>query len=352
MSREPSEPARTPNSTELAKHLGVSRWTVSRVLNGHDDVSPKTRERVMNAIEELGFRPSVLARGLRGGRTGVIGISFQELDSPILARKVSLLQRRLREAGQRGILELSSGDRDAEITSLQHFLDFRVDAIVLFGTRLSDREAIIREILARGIPLLAADPESALPVPTIRLDREEAMRQCVRHLLDFGHRRFVLLGMTSDPMYGPVRMRGLQVALREHGINPDEALHLLGETKSDLWTYDYGHRLGQEWMDLPTPPTAAIALNDRIAIGAMRALKQRGRRVPDEFSIIGFDNLEISQWTEPSLTTVSQETTQSTQAIVNNLQKLLGNDKGQKAARSQTIIPRLLVRDSTGPAVG
>ncbi len=350
MSKKPVEPSRSPTSSELAEHLGLSRWTVSRVLNGHDDVSPKTRARVMSAVEELGFRPSVLARGLRGGRTGVIGISFQELESPILARKVSLLQRRLREVGQRGILELNSGDIRAETTTLQHFLDFRVDAIVLFGTRLADNQPIIQEILTRGIPLLAADPEFDLPVPTVRLDREEAMRLCIKHLLDLGHRRFALLGLNSDPIYGPVRMRGLQVALRENGINPADALQVVDGPKSDLWTYEYGHRLGQQWMDLPNPPTAAIGLNDRIAIGAMRAVRERSKRVAEDFSIIGFDNLEISQWTDPALTTVSQETTQSTQAIVDNLQKLIGNRKADGAARSMTIVPHLLVRQSTGPA--
>jgi DNA-binding LacI/PurR family transcriptional regulator len=340
-------PARgNPNSSELAKHLGLSRWTVSRVLNGHDDVSPKTRDRVLEAIKELGFRPSVLARGLRGGRTGVIGISFQEIESPILAKKVGMLQRHLREAGQRGILELSGGNRDAEVTALQHFIDFRVDAIVLFGSRLSAQDGIVREMLSRGLPVLAVDPENELPMPTIRLDREEAMHQCLRHLHELGHRRFALLGINGDPVYGPVRLRGLRQALLEVGLDADSALVDVGGPNRDLWSYDYGHQLGRQWQDLPDPPRAAIALNDRIAIGAMRALRERGRRLPEDFSIIGFDNLEIGLWTDPPLSTISQETTQSTLAIVENLRLLL--DDGGKVPDSQTIVPRLLVRGSTG----
>lgn len=340
--------AGTPNSSQLAEHLGLSRWTVSRVLNGHNDVSAKTRDRVLEAIEELGFRPSVLARGLRGGRTGVIGISFQEIESPILAKKVGLLQRHLREAGQRGILELNGGDRVAEITTLQHFIDFRVDAIVLFGSRLSPDDSIVREMLARSLPVLAIDPEFDLPVPTIRLDREDAMSQTVQHLLALGHKRFALLGINSDPIYGPVRRKGLCDALETAGLDPADVLVDVGEPNRDLWSYDYGHHLGARWMDLPTPPTAAIALNDRIAIGAMRALRDRGRRLPEDFSIVGFDNLEIGLWMDPPLTTVSQETTQSTQAIIDHLGLLL--DEGKEVPATQTIVPRLLVRGSTGPA--
>ena len=337
-----------PNSSQLAEHLGLSRWTISRVINGHTDVSEKTRERVLRAIEDLGFRPNVHARGLRGGRTGVIGISFQEIESPILAKKVGMLQRQIRQAEFRGILELNGGDRDAEVATLQHFIDFGVDAIVLFGTRLRPDVAIIREILSREIPVLAIDAEFNLPVPTIHLDRQAAMSQVIHHLHAFGHERFALLAIGSDPIYGPRRMLGIAEALRMLKLDAEEALVHLGKPSTDLWSYDFGHSLGMEWMALPDPPSAAIALNDRIAIGAMKAVRESGFRVPEDFSIVGFDNLEIGQWTDPPLTTVSQETTQSTQVIVEVLNELL---EGAKPASPEPriIVPSLMIRESTGP---
>lgn len=342
----PPKPA-NPNSHQLAEHLGLSRWTISRVLNGHSDVSEKTRKRVMDAVAELGYRPNVLARGLRGGRTGVIGISFQEIESPILAKKVGRLQRTLREAELRGILELNGGNREAEISSLQHFIDFGVDAIVLFGSRLDPTVPIIREILARQLPVLAIDPEFQLPVPTISLDRGTAMAQVIQYLRMLKHEQFVLLGLNSDPIYGPLRETGIRNAILGSGFQPEDVLISLGKPRTDLWSYEYGHSLGKEWMELPNPPHAAIALNDRIAIGAMRAVSEAGHRIPEDFSIVGFDNLDIGLWTAPSLTTVSQETTVSTRVIVEMLHQLLA-DGETDSSEKRVILPKLIVRGSTG----
>ena len=208
MCPDPSKPV-FRSTGDLAAHLGISRWAVSRVLNGQPGVSESTRQRVEALVAESGFQPNRMARGLRGGTTGLVGVLFQELESPALARKAAQLQQRLRDAGFRALIELSAADQRWEEETLRHFMSLRVDGVVLVGTTLPVDHTLLRQLARQAIPAVVVDPAQALSMTTVQLDRAEAIAEAVRHLHGLGHRKFALLGIESDPILGPQRLRGI-----------------------------------------------------------------------------------------------------------------------------------------------
>jgi len=342
---------RITSTTELAKHLGLSRWTVSRVLNHHPDVSEKTRKQVEEAIKDLGFRPNLLGRGLRGSSTGIVGVSFQEMESPIRAKKVSVLQHLMRECGLRAVMEISSGDPEQEATILDDFLALHVDGIILFGSLLTKTHPVWKRIDEAQPKLLSIDPIAEIGGAMLQLDRSTVMGELLKHLHGLGHRKFALLGMGHDPLYGPPRLKGLREASLELGMRFEEHFQIHDIPESLDLSYEAGARLAKKILQTAKPyPTAIITLNDCHAIGAMHLLKERGYRIPEDFSIAGFDDIAVSAWTDPPLTTVSQRPEKFMQAVVDAYHRSGSHQETvQPAVRFKA---RFVERASTGPRQG
>lgn len=343
----PPLPEKRIQSTEdLAHHLGLSRWTVSRVLNGHDGVHAKTRERVLSTIAELDFRPNAMARGLRGGKTGLIGVCFQEIESPILAKKVSTLQSLLREEGLRGVLELTSGDTRLEADIIHHFISLKVDGIILIGSTLEAEHSVFQAAREAQIPLIAVDPVHPLPVRRIILKRQYSMQLVLEHLHAQGLRQFALLGLENDAVYGQERIKGLRSAAVKLGLNYEQDFNSYVDAHVPDWSYDYGYSLGQRLVATQRGPLGVIALNDRIAIGAMQAMREAGRSIPQDYAVVGYDALEISEWSHPPLTTVSQESPALMSVAVTATKHI--TDRDTAGCDEVTYIkPRLIRRAST-----
>jgi len=346
MDKSTSKSAGIPGHIEgtagLAAYLGVSRWTVSRVLNGQPGVKEETRERVLEAIDELGFEPNRMARGLKGARSGLIGVSFQDLETLILAEKSNALQKLLREAGYRGLFEMPGTDLKLQEEVIRHFLSIQVDGIVLIGSTLGPGSSVWDLASVRDCPLVAVDPREALGIPTVNLDRSRAMEEIYYTLYEAGHRRIGLLGLGSDDMYQNPRRAGLEQAISVLGAT--EGLleyNLSGYSHQD---YGYGAALAEACLSSDIElPTGLICLSDRIAIGALRTFQERGLRVPEDVSIIGFDNLPEGNWTRPRLTTYDQ-----------NIDGLMGSAMEALMARmeGEDVSPkmcsgRLVIREST-----
>ncbi|NDV62131.1 LacI family transcriptional regulator [Puniceicoccales bacterium CK1056] len=348
---EPTPKADTSASTVqgtagLARHLGVSRWTISRVLNGHDGVKEETRKRVLAAVEDLGFEPNKLARGLRGVPSGLVGVSFPHLEAMVLAAKSQVIQQELKKAGYRAMFEMPEGDPDVEEAVVRHFLSINVDGIVLIGSTLEVDSPVFKEVKERGVGIVAVDPRHALPIPRVSLDRGKAMEIKLRHLHELGHKKIAVLGLSSDDMYQGIRKRGLRRAAGNLGLDFKKDLQFIDEPGYDQQNYKFGSLLARKVLEMGKGgPTALFCLNDRIAIGAMRGLQEAGKKIPQDYSIIGLDNLPETAWTNPPLTTVDQ-----------NIGKLM--EKGQKALWTRDkslkpphykVEPILVVRKSTGP---
>lgn len=346
MAKKSEEESNIRSVGDFAKFLGLSRWTVSRILNGHSGVHEDTRKRVMDEIHRLGFQPNMMARSLKGAKNGLIGVCFQEIESPILARKISALQASLHSRGLRAVMEITSGVAQAERDIINHFFSLRVDGVILIGSELSREDPIFSRIARESMPVVTVDAANDIPLPKVELDRRMAMLLALRHLQQRGHSSFALLGLESDPVYGLRRIEGLKVASVKLGLDADSCFLSLKDNRTD-WSYKYGFDMAQELLQLENPPRGIIALNDRVAIGAMKAIKEWGYSIPKDFSVVGFDNLEVGQWTEPTLTTVGQNVSELIEQAVVLVQNLVSEENKTEEMPAVTVQPKLIVRNSS-----
>jgi len=337
------------DTAALARHVGLSRWTVSRVLNGHPGVLPQTVERVHAAMAEVGFKPSTLARGLRGGRTGIVGVCFQELESPILARKVALLQQALRGLGYHALIELTNGDQELERAALGNFLALRAEGVVLIGSRLTEADPAVAACERDGKPIVWVDPEKRVAGEQLAIDRARSMRLVLDHLHGLGHRRFAVLGIDPRDPFGAFRWPAFERHRKRLKIPQADTVSLYtpGHTVHD---YEYGRTLAEQLLGAAgAMPTAIIALNDRVAIGAINRLREAGWETPRDVSVAGYDNLAISAHFPPPLTTVDQCADRLMREAAERLVLRLGPDAPAAPGARRSIQPRLIERASTAP---
>lgn len=300
----------------------------------------------MQAIDKFGFEPNRMARGLRGAPSRLIGVCFQQLEAPILARKNAVLQKHLRAHEYRGIFELTDGDQNMEATIIRHFLSVNVDGIVLVGSLLGEDDPVIEQLLRVGMPVVAVDPIHSLPFPQVLLSRKNAMASKLQHLFERGHRKFAVLGVESDDLYREARLAGLKLACERYGIDYEKDIISLDQPGYDSQDYSYGAALARKLLELRDRPTGLIALNDRIAIGAIRTLQEAGFDIPLHFSIVGFDNLEMSAWAHPALTTIDQRIENMMSTTTQTLLQAIAQD-GEGQAAQVWIEPLLVERAST-----
>ena len=346
--------SKTPLNTTaaLARHLGISRWTVSRVLNGHSGVKEETVRKVQQAIRDLDFQPSALARGLRGGQTATVGVCFQDLDSPVMAMRAASLQQRLREEGYHTVIELSGTSTELERGAIRRFIGHRVDGIVLIFSRLAADDPAIRLLEREKTPCFWVDPENPVPGDKVQLDRARSMKLVLEHLTGLGHRRFALLGIDPNNRFGALRIPGLKQYAPEFGLDFERDFTLVfhpGETKH---TFEYGYELAGEFIErcAGNLPTSIISLNDRIAIGAINRLREDGIRVPEDISVVGYDNIAVAEHFFPTLTTVDHQTDRMMDLAVRGLLERLDPGNTDAPPRESSVHPKLIIRKSTGAA--
>ncbi len=334
------------STKDLAAHLGLSRWTVSRVLNGHPEVKEETRRRVLDAARELGFSPNAMARGLRGGSTGLVGVCFQEIESPALAKKTAFLQQQLRAMGFQGMIELTEGEPNLEESVLRHFLSLKSDGIILVASTLKADNPTINYLIKANVPTVLIDPIHELPFPSIHLDRVRIMEKLIDHLWERNHRQFALLGIESDLVLGQHRTEGIRRGVEKHGASYDDCVTSYVEEGFGFQDYGYGYSLAKTVLSRDDKATAWVAMNDRLAIGAMTYLKEQGIRVPEDLAVVGFDNLDISPWFDPPLTTVDHVIPKIFREAVATLIQQIQSPSYEDPVK-EWILPEIIVRKTS-----
>ena len=329
------------STAALAKHLGLSRWTVSRVLNGHGGVSEKTVERVREAMQKSGFEPNLYARSLRGGRTRTLGVCIQEMDSPSLSQKVGNLQALFRDRDYHCLLELTNRNHSLEEQVLRHFLNLKVDGIVGIGTCLSPASSLIEELKASGIPVMLVDPETVLPFPTVEVDRSGATESMMNLLWTSGHRSFGFAGFDPDYAYSARRLDGADRFLERRKGTRLWSLFEPGTVRHD---FSYGSRLAEKILAEGSMPSAILAVNDRVAIGVIAELRRKGYAMPGDLAVVGHDNLEVSSFFEPALTTVDQKIGELMRTVASGLIEWV--EDGEKPPRRVILPTELKIRGS------
>ncbi|MGH1416770.1 MAG: LacI family DNA-binding transcriptional regulator [Pelagimonas sp.] len=289
----------SPTLSDVAKEAGVSTATVSRCLNSPDQVVAKTRERVLQAVEMLGYTPNFAARVMAAKRSFTIGAIIPTMDNAIFARGLQAFQDELRDHGYTLLVSSSAYKPDIEEEQIRSLLARGADGLLLIG---HERGAHIYEYLDRHqVPALVA--WSYLPEarqPSVGFNNREAMSELAQCVLDAGHRRIAMIsGLTDGNDRAFNRVQGVKDALIANGFELD-ALTLI-ETPYGI---EQGAQAFGDLMALSPRPTAVMCGNDVLAAGALREAKRLGIAVPDQVSVTGFDDIELAEIVSPSLTTV------------------------------------------------
>ncbi len=290
---------------DVARLAGVSTTVVSYVLNnGPRPVAAKTRARVLAAMEQLGYRPDAVARGLRKRRPDVLGLVVPDIGNPFYAELTRELELAARARGYALVLCNALRDPETERTHVDVLLEHRVAGVLLGGTRLPP--AAWQELSQRGVPLVFVSSPPRPGFITIGAGGADRMHELVTHLVRVhGHRRIAFIG---PPTGVSVRRAGYLSALEAAGIQPDPR-----------WSIDAGNDAAAGYRGLaaildqfppsrrPERPTAVVAYNDLLAIGAIRCAVERGLRVPEDVAVAGFDGIPLGAYVSPPLTTVAHD---------------------------------------------
>lgn len=334
--------SRPPAMSDVAALAGVSHQTVSRVLNDHPSVLPATRQRVLDAIAQLGYRRNLAARALVTRRSGTIGVlsSGSALFGP--TSTLIAIERAARDAGLFvSVATLPEWDADDVAGVLEHFMAEGVDGVVVVAAHDEAVEAV--QAFRTPVPVVMVGPvDLPAPLRTVAVDQYQGGRQAVRHLLDRGHRQVVHLAGPLDWLDARRRIEGWRDELAAAGIEAGEPI--LGD-----WSADRGYAVGRELLRRSDLPTAVFAANDQLALGLLRAFAEAGVRVPDDVSVVGCDDVDGSAHFFPPLTTVRQEFAALGERC---LQALLAAIAGEDGPATQLIPTSVVVRASSGPPRG
>lgn len=333
--------------TDIARRAGVSKATVSRVLNNSSQgVGAETRAQIQAIMAETGFQPCGFARGLATGKSRSVGLIIPDITNPFYPLLVRGVEGALNRAGYSLFLCNSDGEMAKEKEYVRVLMEKRVDGVIL-NSVASDCDCQLSLLEAHAVPYVLLDRmiEGKKKRYGVFLDNREGARLAVRHLLVEAGCRLVYLNGPADHSQSKLRRAGLEDALREKGLPLEAVLVLPGD-----YSINGGQRLVAEALDsAPELPFNAIfACNDLMAIGAIRALKLRNIKVPDEVKVIGFDDIELAQLVEPTLSTVSQPTFEMGAKSAELLLRLINGEK----PRSKIVVlkPALVLRGSTGQA--
>ncbi len=325
---------------DVAKAARVSHPTVSRALRNSRLVKPETAERIRRIAREMGYRPSAVARSLVTRRTETIGVVVTNISDPFVAGVVAGIEDVANQYGYSVFLANSNADPEREVKVVQSFHERRVDGIVVTASRVG---ALYVPMLAQmKVPIVLIDNQHPSEfVHSVMINNIAASRQATQHLIDLGHRRIAYLGDQFGFQSDTDRFSGYRQALQRADLPflPELVTHGNGGS-------DGGSRAMQALLALKEKPTAVFCYNDMSALGAVRTIYDHGLRVPEDISLVGFDDLAIASYMFPRLTTIRQPKEQMGRMAMESLLKILD---GTASRTDIDVEGELIVRDSSGP---
>ncbi|MER8031890.1 LacI family DNA-binding transcriptional regulator [Streptomyces bauhiniae] len=336
---EPPKTAAKRSATlaEIAREAGVSAPTVSKVLNGRADVAATTRTRVEELLRTHGYQ----RRRAEVTRSPLIDLVFHELESAWAMEVIRGVENVARDAGLSVVLSESAGRLTPGRTWADQVAGRRPHGVILV---LSGLDAAQQALLtSRSVPFVVMDPagDPGDDVPSVGATNWQGGLAATRHLIDLGHTRIGAIGGPSRMMCARARLDGYRAALETAGLPADPALIREGD-----FHHESGHRLGLDLLGRPDRPTAVFAGNDLQALGLYEAARELGLRVPEDVSVVGFDDLPVARWVGPPLTTVRQPLTEMAEAAA-RLVLELGRGERERTATRLELATSLVVRSST-----
>ncbi|WP_030915221.1 LacI family DNA-binding transcriptional regulator [Streptosporangium amethystogenes] len=323
---------------DVAELAGVSAMTVSRALNAPDRVRPETRARVMAAVNKLGYRPNPAARQLVTGRSGVLGVvSFDTTLYGPASTLYAIEQAARQNDYVVNIASLGALNRRSIGEGVERLRAQSVDGIVIVAPHESAADGLRH--LSPGLPVVAVDAGEDIPVPVVMVDQRGGAVRATRHLLSLGHETVWHLSGPPNWIDARGRVEGWRSVLEAEGRSVPEAA-------AGDWSAYSGYRLGKRLADDPSV-TAVFVANDQMTLGVLRALREAGRRVPEDVSVVGFDDVPEAAYFWPPLTTVRQNFGEVGRHA---FRLLLDRIQGTEQEGPRIVEPELVVRESSGPA--
>lgn len=335
------------NIQAVADRARVSTATVSRTINGSSKVAPKTAERVRRAIEALNYYPNTNARALGSGRSRIYGLIISDITNPFFPELVKHFEDQAVRNGYEVIVANTGYSPERTEVCVQRMLQRKVDGVAVMTSEMDAH--LIERLHSRQIPMVFLDTgDPATGISNILVDYTAGVDAAVEHLFELGHRRIAFISGPLDLASARTRREALLASLKRKGISPHTSLIEEGNHRIDggraamdriLTRCEGKHQL----------PTAVLASNDLTAIGAIGALHKRHLRVPEDMSVVGFDDIEISEFLHPPLTTVRLPRAAIADRAFQALYRAGRGAQGPVPALEYRIRPELIVRESTAP---
>jgi LacI family transcriptional regulator len=328
-----------PTIYTVAEKAGVSIATVSRVLNDRPRVKQETRARVIEAIQDLGYRPSALARERAVNRTEILALVFPDMAGPFYS---ALIQGATSEVNNHGYSLLVYGTRGRDDThaGFLHLLPTKVDGFILMTRAVND--AYVHHLYQQRIPFVLLDRQmEEIEVDSILVDNVEGAYHAAEHLLQHGHSQVAFIGGPAGSPNAEARFEGYRRALEDHGLSLSPRLVERGD-----FVQPGGYQAMGLLLDRLAPPLAVFVANDEMAIGAVEAIRGRGLSIPDNVAIIGFDDIQIASYIRPPLTTVRQPINRLGSLAVQRLLRRIADPETE--AETIVLPTELVIRRSCG----
>jgi LacI family transcriptional regulator len=351
------EPTKPATIREVAARAGVSTATVSRSLRGGAGVEPATRKRVEEAARALRYRPSGVARSLKLRATRTVGLIVTDIENPYFPQIVSAVEDAARERGYTVLLADGRRDPDRELESLDALAEREVDGMIIASTAVTQRHR--EQIRELNCPAVIINSMSTVPgVPAVLSDNVMGGRVAAGHVLGLGHRALIFVGDDDDHNSAvQARIDGARAAVTEHADGADLRFRAIASPGVGDGAVEGGIRAARSLVKASFEETAVLCRNDLTAIGVMRGLIDAGLRVPQDVSVVGYDDIELAAYVDPSLTTVRQSTDEMARRAVADLFERIGHGRepgngvpDPSPGETTRVAVELVIRASSGPA--
>jgi DNA-binding LacI/PurR family transcriptional regulator len=327
-----------PTITDVARRAGVSKSLVSLVVRGERHVSPGRRAAVLRTAADMGYRPNAMARGLVERRTRMIGVMVSDLHNPFFADVAAGIQDQATRVGYRVLINTGNRNRDREDDAIRALLELRADGLILAGPLIESRLMVSA---STEVPVVLVGRSAHAPtLDSVTNDDRAGGETIVEHCASLGHKRIAHVD-GGRGAGAEARRRGYEEGMRRFHLQKHRTV------VPGSFTEEGGHSGALRILDMKPRPTAIFVANDLAAIGALNALEERGLRVPDDISLVGYDNTSLAALRHISLTTVHQPRLEMGQLAVSALLERL--DEGRRRPRRAVLSPSLVVRRTTAP---
>lgn len=325
--------------SDVAKRAQVSTATVSRVLRKPAAVKEETRLKVLKVIEELNYQPNVLARQLRTNKTNTILVVVPTITNTVFTQILGGIEKVASENDYRVLLGNSNNQKEKNVGYLDHLKQRQVDGMILLTSELG--EDLLTEMASVYPIVLTSEYIEGSSIPTVSIDNFLSGKKATEHLIQLGHTKIAHLSGPMNSLLSLERFKGYQEALKIHGLFNSEDLVQEGD-----FSFLSGYRLTKFWLKQSEPPTALFAANDEMAIGAMKAVLEQGKRIPEDLAVVGFDNIAFSSIFEPTLTTVAQPLLEMG---IQSMKLLIQQINQEEIKKTQYVLEsELVIRQSCG----